>query len=475
MPDSTKNNNQKSASGGDKQPKQNNNKRNQTIVSTVVGICAIAVVCLVVYLLGRTGVIRMNNGSGQASSAAQSVQSGTVTQSGTPAILPVEDTTASKAAARNKAENTAAVSEAVVAGETKAAAETKAAGEAKAAGETKATDETESAAETTKKKKKEEKAKEAAEEKAEEEKPEEISVFTTDSVNVRSGPSTDTEIVGKLLAGASVKKTGDEEDWSIVEYEGKKAYIKSEYLTEGKSYDTTWNLDDLDNEPVNFGYAQANRDENNVPTDWEWYESKWGQFNVDWIQDTSKKIIYLTMDEGFENDTTAGILDVLKEKGVKATFFLTKYFTDEMPEMVQRMIDEGHQLGNHTCTHPNMPNLSIEEQTDQVMTLQNMIKDQFGYDMKYFRYPEGVYSNQSLGLINNLGLKVVFWSYAYNDYSDEQPPVDESLAKAVDAVHPGAIYLLHASSTTNAAFLADFIDQCRDRGYEFGIYPDSAN
>lgn len=469
MPDSTKNNNQKSASGGDKQPKQNNNKRNQTIVSTVVGICAIAVVCLVVYLLGRTGVIRMNNGSGQASSAAQSVQSGTVTQSGTPAILPVEDTTASKAAARNKAENTAAVSEAVVAGETKAAAETK------AAGETKATDETESAAETTKKKKKEEKAKEAAEEKAEEEKPEEISVFTTDSVNVRSGPGTDTEIVGKLLAGASVKKTGDEEDWSIVEYEGKKAYIKSEYLTEGKSYDTTWNLDDLDNEPVNFGYAQANRDENNVPTDWEWYESKWGQFNVDWIQDTSKKIIYLTMDEGFENDTTAGILDVLKEKGVKATFFLTKYFTDEMPEMVQRMIDEGHQLGNHTCTHPNMPNLSIEEQTDQVMTLQNMIKDQFGYDMKYFRYPEGVYSNQSLGLINNLGLKVVFWSYAYNDYSDEQPPVDESLAKAVDAVHPGAIYLLHASSTTNAAFLADFIDQCRDRGYEFGIYPDSAN
>ena len=469
MPDSTKNNNQKSASGGDKQPKQNNNKRNQTIVSTVVGICAIAVVCLVVYLLGRTGVIRMNSGAGQASSAAQSVQSGTVTQSGTPAILPVEDTTASKAAARNKAENTAAVSEAVVAGETKAAAETK------AAGETKATDETESAAETTKKKKKEEKAKEAAEEKAEEEKPEEISVFTTDSVNVRSGPGTDTEIVGKLLAGASVKKTGDEEDWSIVEYEGKKAYIKSEYLTEGKSYDTTWNLDDLDNEPVNFGYAQANRDENNVPTDWEWYESKWGQFNVDWIQDTSKKIIYLTMDEGFENDTTAGILDVLKEKGVKATFFLTKYFTDEMPEMVQRMIDEGHQLGNHTCTHPNMPNLSIEEQTDQVMTLQNMIKDQFGYDMKYFRYPEGVYSNQSLGLINNLGLKVVFWSYAYNDYSDEQPPVDESLAKAVDAVHPGAIYLLHASSTTNAAFLADFIDQCRDRGYEFGIYPDSAN
>ena len=74
---------------------------------------------------------------------------------------------------------------------------------------------------------------------------------------------------------------------------------------------------------------------------------------------------------------------------------------------------------------------------DQIMTLQNLVKDKFGYDMKYFRYPEGAYSDQSLGLVNNLGLKVVFWSYAYNDYSDEQPPVDESLWKAVDAVHPG--------------------------------------
>lgn len=302
-----------------------------------------------------------------------------------------------------------------------------------------------------------------------------LTLYTTDAVNVRKGASTDTEIVGKLLAGSSVTKKGDEGEWSIVDYNGEKAYIKSEFLSEAKTYETTWELSELDNELREFGYAQANRDENNVPTDWSWYESKWGQFNVDWIQDTSKKIIYLTMDEGFENDTTAGILDTLKAKGVKAVFFLTKYFVDEMPDMVQRMIDEGHQLGNHTCTHPKMPTLSIEEQTAQAMDLQELVKEKFGYDMKYFRYPEGAYSDQSLGLINNLGFKVVFWSYAYNDYSDEQPPVDESLAAAVDAVHPGAIYLLHASSTTNAAFLGDFIDQCRDRGFEFGIYPETAN
>ena len=122
-----------------------------------------------------------------------------------------------------------------------------------------------------------------------------------------------------------------------------------------------------------------------------------------------------------------------------------------------------------------MTSLSVEEQTSQIMTLNNQIKDQFGYEMKAFRYPMGIYSAQSLGLVNNLGLKVVFWSYAYNDYSDEQPPVEESLQAAVNAVHPGAIYLLHASSTTNAAFLGDFIDQCREKGFEFGIYPENAN
>ena len=230
-------------------------------------------------------------------------------------------------------------------------------------------------------------------------------------------------------------------------------------------------LSQLSTEVHDYGYSRSNRDERNVPTDMEWYESQWGQFNVDFIQDTGQNVIYLTMDEGFANDTTAQILDILKEKDVKAVFFLTKNFADAMPDMVQRMIDEGHQLGNHTCTHPRMPEISVEEQTQQIVALQDQIRDQFGYDMKYFRFPEGAYSDQSLGLANNLGLKVVFWSYAYGDYSDEQPPVAESLELALSELHPGAIYLLHASSTTNAAFLADWIDQCRERGFEFGVYP----
>lgn len=237
---------------------------------------------------------------------------------------------------------------------------------------------------------------------------------------------------------------------------------------------TPWDLATLDTTREPFGYS-SNRDENNVPSDWSWYENQWGQFNVDWIQDTSKNVIYLTMDEGYPNDTTATILDTLKEKNVKALFFLTKEFVEGRPDIVQRMIDEGHMLGDHTCTHPDMTTLSLDDATSQIMDLYNEVNDQFGYQMRLFRFPYGAYSSQTLGLANNLGFKVVFWSYAYNDYSEEQPDVQESLQKALDAVHPGAIYLLHASSTTNTAFLGDWIDGCRARGYEFGLYPLDSN
>ncbi len=240
----------------------------------------------------------------------------------------------------------------------------------------------------------------------------------------------------------------------------------------------TWDLDTLDTTEYNFGYSPSNRDSRNFPTDWTFYENNWGQFNVDWVQDPEQNIIYLTMDEGFPNDYTSTILDILKEKNVKATFFLTKMFLDggeKSLNQVQRMIDEGHVIGNHTCTHPDMPSLSVEEQTQEIMGVHNIVKDNLGYDMKLFRFPEGKYSAQSLGLVDNLGYKTVFWSYAYNDYSETQPPVQESYEAAVNMLHPGAIYLLHANSSTNTAFLADWIDAAREAGYEFGVYPLARN
>lgn len=295
-------------------------------------------------------------------------------------------------------------------------------------------------------------------------------LYTADIVNVRSQPNTDSAVLGKLTIHEQVKKTGESGEWTQIDYNGQTAFVKTEYLSATKeSLKTDWDLSSLSTEEINFGYSSQNRDENNVPTDWEYYDSKWGQFAVKWIGDTSKKVIYLTMDEGFPNTTTPTILDTLKEKNVKATFMLTKYFLDGSADVVKRMIDEGHQIGDHTCTHPDMAKLSVEEQKEQIMGVYNEAKDQFGYEMKYFRFPEGIFSAEALGLVNNLGMESVFWSYAYNDYDeDNQPDVQESLQKALDALHPGAIYLLHASSTTNTAMLGDFIDGVRARGYEFG-------
>lgn len=233
----------------------------------------------------------------------------------------------------------------------------------------------------------------------------------------------------------------------------------------------TWDLMSLNNTERSFGYSEANRAANMVPTDWKFYENKWGQYAVDWLQDTNSNTIYLTMDVGFANDYTEGIIDTLKEKNVKVVFFITKMFFDSSPDTVQRMLDEGHIVGDHTCTHPNMPSLELEKATAEIMDLKNAMYKKFNYEMKLFRFPEGRFSDRMLALVENCGMKSVFWSYAYNDYSTKQPEVQPSYEKAVSYLHPGAIYLLHASSSTNAAFLGDWIDAAREKGYEFGVYP----
>ena len=180
------------------------------------------------------------------------------------------------------------------------------------------------------------------------------------------------------------------------------------------------------------------------------------------------------MDEGYENSYTPEILDVLKEKGVKSVFFVTKSFVDSHPELVQRMIDEGHILGNHTCAHPagGMPSLSPDEQAEDIMTLHSQVLEQFGYEMKLFRFPSGIFSEHSLDIVYSLGYRSVFWSFAYRDFIvDDQPDPTDSLAQCISELHPGAIYLLHAVSETNAKILSDWIDAVRASGYEFGIYP----
>ena len=229
-------------------------------------------------------------------------------------------------------------------------------------------------------------------------------------------------------------------------------------------------LSELSNDSVDYGFNNSDRDSLNRPNGIYWYDNMYQEYSGLTHIDTEEKLIYLTMDEGYENGYTPQILDTLKEKGVKVVFFITKQFYDENPDLIQRMIDEGHTIGNHTCAHPSggMPQLGAQEEYEDIKLLNDLVYDTFGYQMRLFRFPEGVASPQSVALLEQMGYTSVFWSFAYHDYdTDDQMDPDEALDRCVSYLHPGAIYLLHAVSSTNTQILSDFIDEARDRGYEF--------
>lgn len=199
-------------------------------------------------------------------------------------------------------------------------------------------------------------------------------------------------------------------------------------------------------------------------------QNKYSNYKVEFIKE-NEKVIYLTFDEGYENGYTGKILDTLKEKGVKAVFFVTMDYVKRQPDLVKRMVEEGHVLGNHSVNHKSMPSLSIEEQKKEYMELHNYVKENFNYDMYLFRPPMGHYSERSLSVAADLGYTTVLWSFAHVDWKvDDQPSHEEALNTTVERLHNGAIYLLHAVSESNTAILGDFIDKAKEQGYEFKEY-----
>ena len=227
----------------------------------------------------------------------------------------------------------------------------------------------------------------------------------------------------------------------------------------------------LSNADIPYGFNNSDRDALNRPNGVYYYERLYGQYSADYYVDTEEKLLYLTMDEGYENGCTPTILETLKEKGVHAVFFVTKQFVDEHPELVQQMIDEGHTIGSHSCSHPSggLPQIGAQGVYGDLKQLNDMVYEQFHYQMDLFRYPEGVASEQSLALIEQMGYTSVFWSFAYRDYvTYDQMDPSTALNQCLNYIHPGAIYLLHAVSTTNTEILGDFIDSARALGYEFG-------
>ena len=186
------------------------------------------------------------------------------------------------------------------------------------------------------------------------------------------------------------------------------------------------------------------------------------------IGNNSKKNIYLTFDAGYEAGYTIKILDVLKEKGVSATFFITSHYLNTADEQVKRMIEEGHTIGNHTVNHKCMPEITDEEIEQEVMKLHQAVYEKYNYEMRYIRPPKGEFSERTLKKCEDLGYKTVMWSFAYCDWDEnKQPTIEEGKKKIVNNFHPGEIILLHSNSKTNSEILADIIDEARNQGYEF--------
>lgn len=199
------------------------------------------------------------------------------------------------------------------------------------------------------------------------------------------------------------------------------------------------------------------------------------EYDAYFVADEEEKIIYLTFDAGYENGYTAEILDTLKEYNVSATFFLVGNYLETAPDLVQRMVDEGHTVGNHTYNHLDMSEITSEEAfAEELQLVEEKFYEITGEEMvKLYRPPQGSYSEENLQMAQELGYTTVFWSLAYVDwYQDDQPTSEEAFDKLIPRIHNGSIILLHSTSSTNAEILGDLITQYQDLGYTFGSLED---
>ena len=189
-----------------------------------------------------------------------------------------------------------------------------------------------------------------------------------------------------------------------------------------------------------------------------------------YLGDTTQKVLYLTFDAGYENGCTAKILDVLQKHNVPAAFFLVGNYMQTHPDLVKRMVSEGHIVGNHTMHHPDMSKIADEASfRKELEGVEALYKEITGKDMpKFYRPPQGVYSQKNLEVAQKLGYKTVFWSLAYVDWNnDAQPTAEYAFHKLLPRTHNGAVVLLHSTSQTNAQILDELLTKWKEMGYTF--------
>lgn len=191
--------------------------------------------------------------------------------------------------------------------------------------------------------------------------------------------------------------------------------------------------------------------------------------NAFFVGDTSKKIVCLTFDAGYENGYTTSILDTLKDKKVPAAFFLVGNYVSDNPQLVNRMSAEGHLICSHTMNHPDITKLSEAELREELVNLETLVAEKTDAELtRFFRPPSGKYSERSLDIVRSSGYTTVLWSLAYADWdNDRQPTAETAYEKLLPRMHNGAIILLHATGKTNSEILGSLIDRIREAGYEF--------
>ena len=194
------------------------------------------------------------------------------------------------------------------------------------------------------------------------------------------------------------------------------------------------------------------------------------QYGAYYLGDTSRKTLYLTFDCGYENGHTEAILDALKKHNAPAAFFVVGHMVASAPDIVRRMAEEGHIVGNHTYHHPDMSAISdLESFRRELEELEALYRETTGRELsKFYRPPQGKYSEENLKQAHQLGYTTVFWSLAYVDWNtDDQPTAEAAYQKLLPRVHDGAIVLLHSTSATNAAILDDLLTKWEEMGYTF--------
>lgn len=195
------------------------------------------------------------------------------------------------------------------------------------------------------------------------------------------------------------------------------------------------------------------------------------QYGAAYMGDPQEKVLYLTFDAGYENGHTADILDVLAKHKVPAAFFLTGHYVDKNADLVRRMVEEGHIVGNHTMHHPDMSKMATKEDfAKELQQLEALFQKATGKELpRFYRPPQGVYSEENLKMAQELGYNTVFWSLAYADWdNNNQPSPEKAFGKLLPRTHNGAVVLLHATSKTNAQILDELLTKWEGLGYSFG-------